>query len=224
LDGKIVTDMAERSFGKQPMTRLIHALDLAWSAIREQHADLPDVVLSVASGGRYRKLGHFSPDRWHVLDRGDTPEVLIGAEGLFRGPVDVLGTLLHEAAHGLGHVRNRRTTSRRGHYHNGSFRELAEAVGLQVEYVEPSGWSQTTVPGTTELAYELVVADLRRALQLCRRPPPNPPTRRNYVPAECECGRRIRAPKTELRPDIPAIICGKCFEPFKPADDVLEEE
>jgi hypothetical protein len=38
--------------------------------------------------------------------------VLISGEGFQRGPVDVLGTLLHEAAHGLAYARQVQDTSR----------------------------------------------------------------------------------------------------------------
>ena len=40
------------------------------------------------------------------------PEVFVGDEGLARGPADVLGTLLHEAAHALADVRGIKDTSR----------------------------------------------------------------------------------------------------------------
>jgi hypothetical protein len=112
------------------MGRLIGALEWAWKAIQSRHPETPEVIITVASGDRHRKLGHFSPDRWEVLDEGERPEVLIGAEGLKRLPTDVLGTLLHEAAHGLAHVRGIKDTSRRGHYHNGRFREMAMELGL----------------------------------------------------------------------------------------------
>jgi hypothetical protein len=45
-----------------------------------------------------------SPGGYPVRLRRDRPEVLVSGEGLQRGPVDVLGTLLHEAAHGLAHA------------------------------------------------------------------------------------------------------------------------
>ncbi len=36
-----------------------------------------------------------------------------------RGAADVLGTLLHETAHALAHVRDIKDTSRQGRWHNG---------------------------------------------------------------------------------------------------------
>ena len=43
--------------------------------------------------------------------------MLVSGEGLQRGPTDVLGTLLHEAAHGLAQARSIQDTSRQGRYH-----------------------------------------------------------------------------------------------------------
>lgn len=94
---------------------LVASLERAWEAIAARHPDLPSAVIVVAPGsGRRReelKLGHSAAGRWDVA--GSTnPEVLVGGEGLRRGPHDVLGTLLHEAAHGLAHVRSVKDTSR----------------------------------------------------------------------------------------------------------------
>ena len=82
---------------------LVAALEHAWQTIRTRHPEVPEAVLVVASGaeGKRLNLGHFAPHRWQVAG-ADRHEVLVGGEGLQRGPLEVLGTLLHEAAHGLG--------------------------------------------------------------------------------------------------------------------------
>jgi hypothetical protein len=72
--------------------------------------------------------------------------VLVSGEGLQRGPVDVLGTLLHEAAHGLAYVRKVSDTSRQGRYHNRRCATLARELGLEVAHLDPIGWSATSVP------------------------------------------------------------------------------
>jgi hypothetical protein len=92
-------------------SRLVAALENAWSAICTQHPDIPQVVIVVASGSdpRSRKLnlGHFAAGRWQLTDQPtDRAEMLVGGEGLQRGPAEVLGTLLHEAAHGLAYAAN----------------------------------------------------------------------------------------------------------------------
>jgi hypothetical protein len=101
--------------------------------------------------------------------RPDRPEVLVSGEGLQRGPVDVLGTLLHEAAHGLAYARKISDTSRQGRYHNRRYATLARELGLDVAHLDPIGWSATSVPEPTAARYLEVLAELAEALVLWRR-------------------------------------------------------
>jgi hypothetical protein len=101
-------------------SRLVAALEDAWAAIRSHHPEVPQVVIVVASGsdprGKRLNLGHFAAGRWQLTSAEvptDRPEVLVSGEGLRRGPVEVLGTLLHEAARGLAYARKISDTSRR---------------------------------------------------------------------------------------------------------------
>jgi hypothetical protein len=199
---------------------LIAALEHTWQAIRSRHPQVPEAVLVVASGaeGKRLNLGHFAPHRWQVQG-ADRHEVLGGGEGLQRGPVDVLGTLLHEAAHGLAQARGVQDTSRQGRYHNRRYATLAGELGLQVASVQPIGWSATTVPNTTAAAYAGQLEDLAAALVLWRRHEHHlgaGPRSRNLLAAACGCGRRIRVAKSTLA-EAP-ILCGACEQPFEPAD------
>jgi hypothetical protein len=65
----------------------------------------------------------------------------------------VLGTLLHEAAHGLAQARSVQDASRGGRYHNRRYATLARELGLEVATVKPIGWSATIVPDHTATAY-----------------------------------------------------------------------
>jgi len=197
---------------------LLAALEHAWAAIRARHPDVPDAVVVVASGGDSKRfnLGHFAPDRWQVNGTG-RHEVLVGGEGLQRGPVEVLATLLHEAAHGLARARQVKDTSRQGRYHNRRYAQLAAELGLTVTHDERIGWSRTTVPDATAAAYTAVVDEVRVALVLWRYldqlAGPRSPSR-NLLACTCPCGRRIRAAKATLA-DAP-ILCGACDGPFAP--------
>jgi hypothetical protein len=198
---------------------LVAALERTWQTIRQHHAEVPEAVLVVASGaeGKRLNLGHFAPHRWQVHG-ADRHEVLIGGEGLQRGPLEVLGTLLHEAAHGLAQARDIQDTSRQGRYHNRRYATLAGELGLQVASIQPIGWSATTVPDTTAAAYAGPLEDLATALVLWRRHEHHSgagPRSRNLLAASCGCGRRIRAAKTTLA-EAP-ILCGVCEQPFEPA-------
>jgi hypothetical protein len=199
---------------------LLAALEHAWQTIRQRHPDVPEAVLVVASGseGKRLNLGHFAPHRWQVQG-ADRHEVLVGGEGLHRGPLEVLGTLLHEAAHGLAQARSIQDTSRQGRYHNRRYATLARELGLEVAGVKPIGWSATTVPETTASAYAGQLEELQAALVLWRRQEHRIGTgtrSRNLLAAGCGCGRRIRVAKATLA-EAP-ILCGACEQPFEPAD------
>jgi hypothetical protein len=199
---------------------LVAALEHAWQTIRSRHPQVPDAVLVVASGaeGKRLNLGHFAPHRWQV-NGADRHEVLVGGEGLQRDPTDVLGTLLHEAAHGLAQARGIQDTSRQGRYHNRRYATLAQELGLEVTSIQPIGWSATTVPEPTAAAYAGQLEDLAAALVLWRRQEhrigPGPRSR-NLLAATCDCGRRIRAAKATLA-EAP-ILCAACQHPFQPTD------
>jgi hypothetical protein len=197
---------------------LVAALEHAWQTIRTRHPDVPDAVLVVASGseGKRLNLGHFAPHRWQVAG-ADRHEVLVGGEGLHRGPTDVLGTLLHEAAHGLAQARGVQDTSRQGRYHNRRYAQLAGELGLDVTSVKPIGWSVTTVPDPTAAGYTGQLEELQAALVLWRRQEHRIGTgtrSRNLLAAACGCGRRIRVAKATLA-EAP-ILCGACQQPFEP--------
>jgi hypothetical protein len=199
---------------------LVAALEHAWTTIRQRHPDVPDAVLVVASGseGRRLNLGHFAAHRWQVQG-ADRHEVLVGGEGLQRGPLDVLGTLLHEAAHGLAHAREIADTSRQGRYHNHRYAQLARELGLEVTTQPPIGWSHTTVPEPTANRYAARLEQLTAALVLWRRlelRAGNGKTSRNLLACTCGCGRKVRAAKATLA-EAP-ILCARCEEPFRPAD------
>jgi hypothetical protein len=199
---------------------LVAALEHTWQSIRTHHPDVPEAVLVVASGaeGKRLNLGHFAPHRWQVQG-ADRHEVLVGGEGLHRGPLEVLGTLLHEAAHGLAQARSIADTSRQGRYHNRRYAALARELGLEVTNLQPIGWSATTVPEQTTAVYGDQLEQLAAALVLWRRQEyrTGPGGRsRNLLAASCGCGRRIRVAKTTLG-EAP-ILCGGCEQPFEPAD------
>ena len=229
---------------------MVAALEGAWAAIRVGHPEVPAVVMvlgagSIGNAGGLR-LGHFAAMRWADPDQaratdkeaGDgaagelcngqpaapvrLPEVFVGGEGLARGPADVLGTLLHEAAHALAHVRGIKDTSRQGRWHNAKFKALAEELGIEVTKDPRIGWSPTTIPTSTREHYAQVIDELGRVLRLHRSvevtggtdTKPTPP------PCVCGCGRKIRVSPTVLAAGpITCGVCGIDFAPKVPDQD-----
>src|SRR6266540_6344783 len=142
---------------------VVAAMERAWTAIRVCHPEVPEVVVVLGAGSEARrglfKLGHFAAARWQVADQR-RPEVLVSGEGLRRGARDVLGTLLHEAAHGLADARGVKDTSRQGRDHNLKYARLAGEVGLDVAHDARTGWSQTTIGDQLAEVYAGVLGDL----------------------------------------------------------------
>ncbi|MFI1919718.1 hypothetical protein [Nocardia sp. NPDC020380] len=198
---------------------LVTAVENAWAAIRSLHPDVPDVVLTVGAGsisGSDVTLGHFAPNRW-VRGEYELHELFIGGEGLQRGAVDVLGTLLHEAAHGIAMTRGIKDTSRQGRWHNERYRALGEELGLTLTHHDEIGWSLTAVPDQTRLLYRDELEELACALVAYRRREPGRDRGRkssnNGLSAECDCGRKIRVSRTVYQTG--PILCGICGGAFE---------
>jgi hypothetical protein len=196
-------------------------LEDTWKAIRFCHPEIPPVVIIIASGtaGKQAKWGHHAPGRWHC-DEAEHAEVMISGEGLARTPAEVLGTLLHEAAHALAGARAVTDASRQGRYHNRKFAALAAELGLDVSE-DPSGqfgWTVTTVPGETARRYAIELLTLEGVLTLWRNDEQITPAARkrdtNLIAAVCPCGRTIRVAASTLQ-EAP-ITCEACDGSFEP--------
>ncbi|HEV2809884.1 MAG TPA: hypothetical protein VGV93_05740 [Acidimicrobiales bacterium] len=149
---------------------LVVALEQAWAGIARAHSDVPPAVIVLASGttGRAVKLGHYAASRWEVAG-SETAEVLDAGEGLRLGAVEALGTLLHEAAHGVAHARGVTDTSRGGRYHNRRYAAIAGELGLVAVQHPTLGWAQTTLASGTPERFAGELAAIEAALQLWRR-------------------------------------------------------
>lgn len=200
---------------------LVSALERAWAAIRSHHADVPEVVLTVGSGsaGGELTLGHFAPNRW-IRGEYELHELFVGGEGLQRGATDVLGTLLHEAAHGVAVVRDIKDTSRQGRWHNERFRGLGEELGLTLTHHPKLGWSLTAVPDGTRHRYRDELDKLAFALVAYRRREPvrggGRKSNNNGLSVECGCGRKLRISRSAF--DVAAIECKACNGLFECSD------
>jgi hypothetical protein len=201
---------------------IVLALEGAWEAIRARHPEVPDVVVTFGAGSSgadrgFLTLGHFAAARWQR--RGDMlSELFVGGEGLAAGAVEVLGTLLHEAAHGVALSRSIADTSRQGRYHNRRYRALASELELDVKAVGSIGWSGTSVPASTAAAYAAEVERLGDALVVWRHREAGARGGRGTggggrVVAECGCGRRVWVAPSVL--ELGAIACGVCGEEFR---------
>jgi hypothetical protein len=204
--------------GSQAASRILKVLEDTWLEIRRWHPEIPAAVIIIASGtdGKHPRWGHHAPGRWNVAGEQRT-EIMISGEGLRRTSREVLGTLLHEAAHALAHARGIKDTSRQGRYHNKHFKTCAEELGLVVEHDDRTGWSASTITDVTQIAYARQLRDLNEAMTLWRHgeTTTGPTARRNtnLIAAACPCGRSIRVAASTLA-EAP-ITCQACDGDFQ---------
>ena len=202
----------------QAASPILKILEETWLEIRRWHPDIPPAVIIIASGtdSKNPRWGHHAPGRWNVNGQ-QYAEVMISGEGLRRTPEDVLGTLLHEAAHALAHARGIKDTSRQGRYHNKHYKTLAEQLGLAVEHDQRNGWAITTITDVTKIAYARQLADLAQAMTMWRHgeatPGSAPRRNSNLIAAICPCGRSIRVAASTLA-EAP-ITCQACDGDFQ---------
>lgn len=221
-----------RSLDDAYSLRLIEALTRLWDVIRERHPEVPAVVLLPAPSPvkRMNVLGHFAPLRWKGRRQNDDlHEVLVVAEHLGRGAEDVAETLLHEAAHAMNFMRGIKDCSR-SQYHNRSFKEAAEALGLTVTQVPHYGYADTTLPAETAALYQTEISGLREVLIHRRRPLLGPTSgpkgdgsttdsngeegpRSRHLKATCACPYVIRVSRKTL--SSTSIRCESCGELFQ---------
>jgi hypothetical protein len=220
-------------------TPLVKAFAFAWAAIQKNVPDVPNVVITLGGGRKHEGLvlGHFAPHRWA---RGEDTihELFVGGEGLERGAKAVMGTLLHEAAHGAAIARNVNDVSRGGRYHNGTFKEIGEELGISLTYSKSLGWSTTELTEAGEKRYATAIRRLDAAIVAFRRDPalqvpgllpgglgglgtiPIPKgwgrsSSNNGVTLLCECEKPRRIRVSVMVADGGPITCGVCKADFQ---------
>jgi hypothetical protein len=159
------TELDEETMAATHGSRIIAALEEAWSEIRARNPDVPPAVVITGSGASqrgtpegYRLRGHHWPERW-ITDPGKAkraPELFVAGELLALGGRDVLEVMLHEAAHALAVARGIKDTSAEaGRYHNKRFVKLAEELGLRGpgDTDKVTGWSGCRITDATAAEY-----------------------------------------------------------------------
>ncbi|MFF4542452.1 hypothetical protein [Streptomyces aureus] len=112
------------------------------------------------------RRGHYGPDFWVVPEDSKgrrASELFVAGELIALGGRSVMKTLIHEASHGVAHMRGIKDTSGDGNrYHNKRFVAIAEELGLQspAEPLKTYGWTAITLPDTTAVRYADVIARL----------------------------------------------------------------
>lgn len=103
---------------------------------------LPQPVITIQSSPK--AYGYITEDKVWTDKQKAYHEINISAEHLTRPLVQVFATLQHELCHLYAMVSDIDDTSKGGRYHNKKFKAIAEARGLQIDYVPYIGFSKTT--------------------------------------------------------------------------------
>jgi hypothetical protein len=212
-----------------PGVAMSDALTATWKAIRRRHPKVPDVTITVAPG-------HGSACGAIAWDTG-TPVITVGAQTIAEGPQAILEALLHQAAHGVlrttgprpdgeaKHYPDEHSEGNAGRYHNKSYRDAAQSLGLKVDWTRGgTGWSATTADTDLAAIYDGPVGQIAAATRTWQPPPPLPRSVRksnsNGVSARCQCQppRTIRMRGTDAAADLRErpVICTVCRKPFMP--------
>lgn len=156
---------------------VIRVLERVWARIRDDHPELPDVVIVTGSGLVESKWGHFRAEGWKIKEEGAAVhrhELFLSGEALAKGADQVLQTMLHEGAHTLARVRGLKDTSRQGRWHNRIFRKTAEEMGLEHRGDKADGkhgYAYVHVTGSTRERYADLVEELDRSITVvCHLP------------------------------------------------------
>ena len=212
-----------------PDVAMSDALTSAWKAIRRRHPKVPEATIAVAPG-RGSACGSVAWD-------AGMPVILVGTETITDGPLAILEYLLHQAAHGLltttgdraaadgKHYPDEHSQGNAGRYHNKSYRDAAQSLGLRAAWTQGgTGWSATS--GSDDLAkvYEGPVRQIVTATTNWQPPAPLPRTLRksggNGVSARCQCQppRIIRMRGTGAAADLREhpVVCSVCGKQFTP--------
>jgi hypothetical protein len=202
---------ATRLGSVEPVTATMpEALASTWTAIRKRHRGVPVATVQVAPG---RGSGCQA-----VSWDSDNPVILVGPQTVMEGPREILGYLLHQAAHGLQETGSG-APGKPQRYHNSHYRDEAQKLGLSVDWTKHGiGFSATSVPDHTADVYAQAIAQLARALESWQEPRRARVESYNGVTARCGCPRTIRlrsqhgAEELAEQP-IVCTVCGKQFMP-----------
>lgn len=151
LDTEIVVNAAEVSVNNTTDTNVGNIILELYKAFQYFNKDffdnkLQEPIITIQKAKPSKKdivYGWCSVSKIWRNTVNNTPmhEINLTAEGLVRGKIDTLVTLLHECIH-LYHLQyNIEDTKKKGVFHNENFKTTAEQIGFEVEFDKKIGWS-----------------------------------------------------------------------------------
>lgn len=202
----------------KPGSQIVSTVEDIWEGIQSRRPTVPDVVITLQNAGS-GILGSFQANQWNVAGETDRrPEIIMATEWLNRPPVELLGTIIHEAAHGSCFAQGIQDTSRQGRYHNKRFKAEAEELGLLVSPQGNRGLAHTHLSTPTEEEYAYALAVLEAAIcawkdnlsELAEGGDEEPKAPKPK--AACGCGRELAVSQKFLAGGD--VLCGECGTAF----------
>jgi len=220
---------------------IVTALQAVWANLMATTPGLPPVTIIIKRDSK--AWGHTTIAKtWGAQTRegegftltGERHEIMVSGENLARGPINVLGTLLHEASHALNLANGVRDCDSNGR-HNMKFKATAEGTfGLEIRQAGRLGWTDTHVTLDTLERYAAELLIIGTALNMstvahtpkvqglpgftlpptggAAPTPPRKPRNKNNPKAVCACeGSSIRAPLKVIVAGVRCEVCGELF-------------
>lgn len=221
------------SVNKKMVADILKEVDRMFDILNEKYFNNELSVPQFTTVPNDRAYGWFIMEKiW--LDHGTNTrqyEIGISATHLYRDPVIIIETLLHEMCHLYSSEKNIKDVSRGNYHHNKNYRDIALNHGLNCIYVNSNyGWTGTTLTEESRLFIESQID--KSVFALTRGIHKNPlenedgdESENGDLPAKGKkksstriyicpmCGTKIRATK-----DV-NVICGDCYIPFELLDD-----
>lgn len=205
------------------MSRAVGQLEKMYNALNMDKFDgaLPTPIITVQSKpGTY---GHCTTTKVWRRKEDEAYEMNVAAEVLTAPIEEVIDTLIHEMVHLYCRENGIQEVSRGGKYHNGKFKELAEAKGLVcvrqgiygwnsvgtgndslIEYALSKGWSELKIERHTFGRVAIGGSGAAHGGAATETDGKRPSSTRKL---QCPCcGNSVRATKAVN------IICGDCME------------
>ena len=208
-------------------------IERVWHMLRDLHAAIPPAVITLYALPTRRPrqnngvlFGHFSPAVWLPGPNGQGHEVGVNPT-LFGNAKDVLGSLLHEAAHAVlqndannGKTHNAGCALHDSFYHRTEFRDLCQRWGLECRFRNrrygfcDSRWPNDQPPRQYGPVLRYIERNIPAGVRPSARPDKNRQT--HLLPLRCKCAdpnrvcyvRRVAENQCGIRCDH----CGALFK------------
>ncbi|MFJ9408587.1 hypothetical protein [Streptomyces sp. NPDC101393] len=201
------------------LSGVLAAIDTTWDALREQHPEIPVVVVGIDMRGKKHALDY----REATVTGEEVPPLLeVPMECIREGGRAVVSHVLHVAVHALADARGIPVTNNRGRRHNRKFADVARELGREWPEDRPPdpshGYAPVPImPETWTFLEPYAVAtqdviDRTDAVAALDMAAPRRGTSGQRLTLRCGCDRTLQIGRRQAAKG--PITCGVCGEEF----------